>query len=179
MALRPVARKAALVAHVSTSVGWLGAVVVFLVLAVTALGSHDDAKVRAGYLVMDLTTRYAIVPLAVASLLSGLLSSLGTSWGLLRHWWVLIKFGLIVVATVVLSLQLEPISALADAAVDDGLAEGQWSQARLSLVVHAAGGLLVLLAALVLAVYKPRGMTRYGYRRTAGRRAPAATLPAP
>ena len=169
MVMRPRARKAALVLHVSTSVGWLGAVLVFLVLAVTALRTRDDAVLRAGHLAMDLSARYAIVPLAVASLLSGLVSSLGTSWGLLRHWWVLAKFALIVVATVVLLLQLAPISALAAAAAGPGLTGGQWPQARLSLVVHATGGLLLLLAATVLAVYKPRGLTRYGHRRTAAR----------
>ncbi|GAA0458294.1 hypothetical protein Aca07nite_64600 [Actinoplanes capillaceus] len=160
-------RKAALVAHVTTSVGWLGAVTVFLVLAVTALRSHDDTVLRAGYIAMEAATRYAIVPLALASLITGLVSSLGTSWGLIRHWWVLIKLALIVVATVVLLLQLAPIGALAAAAADGDPTDGQWSQARLSLVVHAAGGLLVLLAATVLAVYKPRGLTRYGFRRMA------------
>ena len=30
---------------------------------------------------------------------------------------------------------------------------------------HAGGGLLVLLVAAVLNVYKPRGMTRYGWRK--------------
>jgi len=166
--MRPAVRKAALVAHVTTSVGWLGAVAVFLALAVTALDSRDDAVVRAGYVAMDVATRYVVVPLAIASLVTGLLSSLGTTWGLMRHWWVLIKLTLIVVATAVLLAQLAPIGALADAATGAGLSGEQWARAPLSLMVHAAGGLLVLLAATVLAVYKPRGLTRYGYRRTAG-----------
>ncbi|MEH0985158.1 DUF2269 domain-containing protein [Micromonospora sp. CPCC 205556] len=150
---------------------------VFLALAVAGLRSGDDAVVRACYVAMDLTARYAIVPLAAGALVSGLVSSLGTPWGLLRHWWVLVKFGLIVVAAVVLLLQLAPIAALAQAATTGDLAgdasAARWSEARLSLAVHAAGGLLVLLAAMVLAVYKPRGMTRYGYRRTAARPATA------
>ncbi|GAA0813639.1 DUF2269 domain-containing protein [Spirilliplanes yamanashiensis] len=164
--LRPGARRAALVLHVSTSVGWFGAVLMFLVLAVTALRSRDDAVLRAAHLAMDVTARLVIVPLAAASLASGLVSSLGTSWGLLRHWWVLIKFALVLVATAVLLLQLGPIGTLADAAARGALTE--LPQARLSAVVHAAGGLLVLLAATVLAVYKPRGLTRYGWRRTTG-----------
>jgi len=36
---------------------------------------------------------------------------------------------------------------------------------KLAEVVHAAGGLLVLLVLTILSVYKPRGMTRYGARR--------------
>lgn len=173
MVLAPAARKAALTVHVATSVGWLGAVVVFLVLAVAAVRSRDAEVVEAGYVAMDLAARYAIVPLAVASLISGVVSSLGTSWGLVRHWWVLVKFLLIVVATVVLLLQLAPISVLADTAAGAGLMSGQWREARISLIVHATGGLLVLLAATVLAVYKPRGMTRYGARRRPQRVNPA------
>ncbi|MGN9806784.1 DUF2269 domain-containing protein [Micromonospora sp. L32] len=175
MTLPPAARRAALTVHVTTSVGWLGAVVVFLVLAVAALRSTDTAVIRAGYVAMDLTARLVIVPLALAALASGLVSSLGTAWGLLRHWWVLIKFGLIVVATVVLLLQLGSIGALADAAVGSGLAGGRWREARMSLVVHAAGGLLVLLTTTVLAIYKPRGVTGYGRRRQVLPGPPAAS----
>lgn len=111
--MRPAVRKAALVAHVCTSVGWFGAVAAFLALAAIAWGSRDEAVVRAGYLAMEVTAWYAIVPLAVSSLATGLLSSLGTGWGLVRHWWVLVKLALTVAATVVLLVQLAPIGTLA------------------------------------------------------------------
>jgi hypothetical protein len=91
----------------------------------------------------------------------GQVSALGTPWGLVRHWWVLIKLALIVVATAVLLLQLAPIAALATGPAQPG------SPAGLSLVVHAAGGLVILLAASVLGTFKPRGRTRYGRRHTA------------
>ncbi|OJF11184.1 hypothetical protein EDD30_3739 [Couchioplanes caeruleus] len=165
MRLSPGVRRAALTAHVSSSVGWFGAVAVFLVLAVAGLRSRDDHTVRAAYVAMDLSARYAIVPLAFASILTGLLSSLGTQWGLLRHYWVLIKFLLVVVATVILLLQLTPIGHLAATVTRTGLSSGQFSEARLSPIVHAIGGLAVLLTATVLAVFKPRGMTGYGRRR--------------
>ncbi|WP_199561994.1 DUF2269 domain-containing protein [Micromonospora deserti] len=150
----------------ANSLGWLGAVVVFLVLAVAAVRSRNPAAIRAGYIAMDLSVRFAVVPLAAASLLSGLVSSLGTPWGLVRHWWVVVKLILVVVATAVLMLQLAPIRELAEAAMAPGPAAvaGQWREV-VSLVVHAGGGIIVLLAATVLAVYKPRGMTRYGQRR--------------
>lgn len=163
--MRPAVRKAALAAHVCTSVGWFGAVVAFLVLAVIAWGSCDEAMVRAGYMAMDVTARYAIVPLAVASLATGLLSSLGTPWGLVRHWWVLIKLTLTAIATAVLLAQLAPIGILAAAAGGD-VACAQCSSIALSMVVHAGGGLLVLLVTAVLAIYKPRGLTPSGARRT-------------
>jgi hypothetical protein len=165
--LSPAGRRAALTAHVTSSVGWFGAVAVFLVFAVTGVRSRDQPTVTAAYVAMDLAMRYAVVPLAFASLLTGLISSLGTTWGLVRHYWVLVKFLLIAVATVVLLLQLSPISSLAHLAANPGLIKAPASQAQWSLIVHATGGLLVLFGATILAVYKPRGMTRYGRRRAA------------
>jgi uncharacterized membrane protein len=163
MTLPPAARKLALTAHVVTSVGWLGAVLAFLALTVTALTANQSPTWRAAYPAMDLVTRHAIVPLAVGSLLTGLLSSLGSSWGLLRHYWVTTKLGLVLVATAVLLLQVEPIGRAADAAASSSPTDLRAS--TYSMAVHATGGLIVLVTTTVLAVYKPRGLTRYGRRR--------------
>lgn len=46
-------RKFALTAHVTSSVGWLGAVAVFLALAVVGLIRQDAPTVRGVYLVME------------------------------------------------------------------------------------------------------------------------------
>lgn len=62
MAMTPYVRKFALTAHVTSSVGWLGAVAVFLALAIAGLTSKDAQMVRAAYLAMELTTRFVIVP---------------------------------------------------------------------------------------------------------------------
>ncbi len=164
MTMPPRLRKLALTAHVASSVGWLGAVTGFLVLAVTGLTSGDAQTVRAAYLAMDLTARLVIVPLALASLLTGLVQSLGTPWGLFRHYWVLVKLLVTVLATVVLLMQTEPISYLADVAAETTLSGADLRQARISLVAHAGGGLLALLVPTALSVYKPRGMTAYGRR---------------
>ena len=49
----------------------------------------------------------------------------------------------------------------------------------LSFVVLAAGGLLVLLVPLVLSVTKPRGLTRYGWRKQVEQGGPYVSLPRP
>lgn len=59
--------------------------------------------VRAAYLAMDLTGRFVIVPLSLGSLLTGRVQSLGTTWGLFRHYWVLMKFQITILATVAFS----------------------------------------------------------------------------
>jgi uncharacterized membrane protein len=102
--------------HIISTVSWIGAVAVFLALSIAGLNSQDNQIVRAAYLSMELTARLVIVPLSLVSLLSGLVQSLGTKWGLFRHYWVLVKFLLTLLATIVLILQLEPISYISDIA---------------------------------------------------------------
>ena len=168
--MRPGLRKAALTAHVTTSVGWLGAVAVFLVLAITGMTSHDSTTVRGAYLAMEVAAWYVVVPLAFSSLLTGLVSSLGTVWGLFRYYWVIAKLLLVLVATGVLLAQLTPISRLAELAATAPPTATDIPGARESLIVHATGGMVVLILTTVLAVYKPPGLTGYGQRRQAGRR---------
>lgn len=85
MMMTPALRKFGLTAHVSSSVGWFGAVAGFLALAVSGLTSRDAQVVRAVYLAMNLIGWSVIVPLSLASLLTGVVQSLGTPWGLFRH----------------------------------------------------------------------------------------------
>ena len=165
MTLGPWLRKLTLTAHVACSVGWLGAVAGFLALAVAGLTSRDPRTVAAVHPAMELLTLYVIVPLSLASLLTGLIQSLGTAWGLFRHYWVLVKLLLACVATVVLLLQLRPIGYLADAARGAAAPIEDLREVRISMALHAAGGLLVLLMTTILSVYKPRGLTRYGQRK--------------
>ena len=163
--MSPRLRKFALAAHVTSSVGWLGAVASFLALAVAGLTSEDAQRVRAAYLAMELTTWFVIVPLSLASLLTGLVSSLGSPWGLLRHYWVVAKLLLTLLATVVLLLHTPSISYIAGVAAETTLSSTDLRRLRIQLVADAGAALVVLLAATALAVYKPRGMTPYGRRK--------------
>ena len=162
MIMTPFFRMFALTTHVTSSVGLLGAIAAFLALAVTGVISQDDQLVRATYLAMELIARFVIVPLAFASLLTGLIQSLGTTWGLFRHYWVLVKLLLTVFATIVLLFKMELIGYAALLAAETTLPSAELRAAGIQLVVHAAGGLLVLLVPMVLSVYKPQGRTRYG-----------------
>lgn len=163
-------RRLALAVHVATSVGWLGAVAAFLALAIVGLISQDDQTVRAVYLATDLVTWLVIVPLSLASLSSGIVQSLGTRWGLFRHYWVLAKLLLTVVATALLLLHTQPIGYLAEVAAERVPSERALDGLRFQLVADAGGGILVLLMITALSVFKPRGMTPYGQRRIRERR---------
>src|SRR5437667_8653660 len=111
MTMTPGLRKFALIVHLTSSVGWIGAVVAYLALGVSAVTSRDAQTVRAVWIAMELTGWFVIVPLALAALLTGLVMSLGTQWGLFRHYWVLISLGLTFLATVILVLHMPSVSA--------------------------------------------------------------------
>jgi hypothetical protein len=159
----PRLRKLALTAHVTASVGWLGAVACFLALAVVGLTSQDPQTVRGVYLVMEPADRLVLLPLAFASLLTGLIQSLGTSWGLFWHYWVVFKLVINLFANLVLLIYVETFRVMAAVAADPNADLGTVRNS--SPLLHATLALVLLLAATVLAVYKPRGMTAYGQRK--------------
>lgn len=161
----PGLRKFTLTAHITCSVGSLGAVAGFLALAVSGLVSQDARMVRGAYLAMELTAWFVILPLVLGALLTGIIQSLGTVWGLFRHYWVLVKLALTVFVAIVLLLQMELISYLASVSAEDTFSIEDLRALRWSPVLHAGGGLLVLLLPVALSLYKPRGMTSYGWRK--------------
>jgi len=170
MTMAPGLRKLALTAHVTSSVGWLGAVGSSLALAIAGLTSEDPQTVRGSYVTLELVGRYVLVPLSLASLLTGLISSLGTTWGLFRHHWVVAKLVINVFATIVLLMYLQSLGYLARLAAQTSPSGDLAGLRRSSPVLHAGGALVLLLVATVLGLYKPRGITRYGWRKQQERR---------
>src|SRR5918999_1828552 len=167
MRMAPNLRKFALTVHITSSLGFLGAALAYLGLGISAVISEDTQTVRAAWIAMEVIGWYVIVPLALAALLTGLVQALGTPWGLFRHYWVLITFLLTIFATVILLLHMPSVSALADVA---RAADSATLDRLGGDLFHAGGGLLVLLVITALNVYKPRGLTPYGWRKHHERR---------
>ena len=170
MLLTPRIRKLVLSVHLVVSVGWIGAVLVYIALGIAAVSSADPSAIRAAWTGMELAGWYVCVPLAAASLVTGIAISLGTKWGLFRHYWVLISFLLTVLCAAILLLHMPTVSSTADLAQT---LDGSALESLGGDLLHPAAGLVVLLAVHVLNVYKPAGLTRYGWRRattSSGRR---------
>ncbi|WP_455835531.1 DUF2269 domain-containing protein [Pseudarthrobacter siccitolerans] len=161
MAISSALRKFVLALHVMSSLGWAGAVAVFVVLDIAALTGPDPQLGRFLWLALQAVAWSLLVPLALASLTSGTVLALGTVWGLLQHYWVIFKLFLTLIATLVLMLYTPTISTMAAIAADPAMSAMEFPSALL----HTGGGLVVLLLATVLAVYKPKGMTRHGQRK--------------
>lgn len=162
--MAPGARKFWLALHLTVSVGWLGAIAAYIPFDVTAATGQDAATLRSAYLSMERIAGSVIVPLAIASVLTGVVVSLGTKWGLFRHYWVVISLLLTILATGVLLVETTTIRSLAAFAADRATTVEE-VRALPSTLVHSVGGTIVLLVILVLNVYKPRGLTKYGRRK--------------
>lgn len=159
--LSPFLRKSGLAAHVLLSVGWIGAVVAYLSLAFTGITAEDRDVVRGAYLSMELIGWRVIVPLSLAGLVSGLVLSLATEWGLLRHYWIVVKLAMTTVGTAILLAHMPRVSEMAEIVrrPDFALPVVDGGTLQTALLVHAAGGLALLTGIVLVSVFKPWGKT--------------------
>ena len=165
MSLKPALRRFLLTAHVVCSVGWLGAIGAFMALGVVGLARAQNMHVvQAVYPSMELIGWYALVPASVAALLTGLVLSLGTEWGLFRHYWIAAKFVITVGATGLLLLHMRAVGRAA-ALTSQGIVGAEFSRLQVRLLIDASLAAMVLLLATALSIYKPGGLTAYGLRK--------------
>jgi hypothetical protein len=177
--LSPRLRKAILAAHVLVGVGWFGIVVAKLVLEAVATTTRDQGVARAGYLFMETLDRAVFPPAAIATLVTGVVLSVGTAWGLFRHWWIVVKL-VLTVAVVVTGVAFvgawtEAAAATAARPAVDAVTDADLGSASLLLIGAAVAHLLMLGAAAVISVFKPWGQIRPDHRDTVRRTAGART----
>lgn len=171
--LVPRSRKLWLTLHVGISVGWLGVSLVMVVLNLAGIRTGDLHARHHAFALMDLVSTSLVIPLALGSILTGLVVSLGTKWGLVRHWWVLAKLGIalgiVTFAGVKENFWLREL--VAKTAEDPAV---ELYGVDVSLAVTMVAFCVGLWTATVLSVYKPWGRTRWGVREQGRRRARAA-----
>jgi uncharacterized membrane protein len=158
-------RKSVLLVHIASAGAWLGIDVVMAVLVFTALRTDDDRTKALSFEALELVAVWPLLTLGMVCLLTGILLGLGSRYGLVRYWWVVVKLALNLVLSGLVLVALAP--EVADAA-------GRARQFDAGLPAPLGVGDLIfppivsptaLLVAMVLAVFKPWGRIR----RTAGR----------
>ncbi|RBM05546.1 DUF2269 domain-containing protein [Streptomyces sp. PT12] len=156
---RPV-RRGLLVAHVVVSVGWLGLTLCLLVLGIAGAVSGSEATAEAAYRAMKIFGDWLLAPLALLTLGTGVVLSLGTHWGLVRHRWVLVKFVLTLITTAasLLALRGGIDAAAAEVAAGRRVTDGA------GLIVPPGVALACYLFMTAISVLKPWGTTRWGRR---------------
>lgn len=160
--LRPNTRKWLLFTHVVASVGWIGVELSIVALGAVGLLSDDAAVVRGAQLSAGTLGEIFYLPASLITLVSGIVLSLGTKWGLVRYWWVAVKIAITIALTLGGNLALVPKFAEGAELAARGEAIGDTA---VMLVTAMSAGLTLLLIATLLSFFKPGGKIK---------RAPAA-----
>ena len=170
--MSPPVRRFALSVHLTCSIGWIGAVIAYLGLGLAATSSGSPNTVRSAWAAMEIIGWYVLIPLAFGSWATGLVMSLGTRWGLFRYYWVLFAFIFTTLAAAVLVMHMPDVSSVAAAVQTSEASELDQYGGDL---FHAITALVLLLVIQVLNLYKPPGLTRYGWRKNNRERLTRAT----
>ncbi len=154
------ARRATLVLHIVSGGAWFGLDLAMAAMVFTALGTDDPETKALAYRALGMFIFWPIAAASVLSLATGMLLGLGTTYGLVRYWWVTIKLALNLVLTVVVLVALRP-GVLELAEQGRRVAEGETvtfleSNIMFPPIVSTAA----LLVIFTLSVFKPFGRIR-------------------
>ncbi|MEU6052433.1 DUF2269 domain-containing protein [Streptomyces xanthochromogenes] len=153
--LRRTVRKGWLVAHVAVSVSWLGLTLGLLALGITAYTTDSPAMTDAAYRAMKVFGDWLVLPIALLTLVTGVVLSLGTHWGLARHRWVWIKFWLTLVTLCLSAFLLRP-------EINGAVAAGVPDTSLVAAPIVSSSAYFFMTA---ISVLKPWGLTRRGRKR--------------
>jgi hypothetical protein len=160
--LSPRTRKLVLAAHIVVSVGLLGISAALLILGSVAALTSDPETARAAYRSMGIFTRGVVQPGAILAIVTGVILSLGTKWGLVKHYWIVAKLVLTAAAILVGMLVIGPNVQKAITLTSGGapVVAQAWGSTKLLLAAASMANVLMLGAATVISVYKPGGQIR-------------------
>jgi hypothetical protein len=157
--LTPAARKAVLVLHVVAGIGWMGVDIALLVLLITARTTNDAALVVSGFNAIGMIVPIAVPPLSLSILGTGIILGLGTRWGLVRYWWVLVKLLLSLVMTVLVFVSLIPavsnMTVLSATTISADAVRASLGTLPTMLLFPPIVSFLMLGVAAILSIFKP------------------------
>ncbi len=159
-------RRGILVIHLASSIGWLGLDAALVVLGIVGLATDDPVTTRSAFVVDGVLATYLMPVLSLLALVTGIVIAAGTTWGLFRHWWVVVSLVITVAMTAAVLIFLVPqMRDLANEAahLTDGTVLTTMHMDRLKLVIAPAAGLILLIFLTGMNVHKPWG--RVGAKR--------------
>jgi hypothetical protein len=157
--LTPAARKAVLVLHVVAGIGWMGVDIALLVLLITARTTNDAALAVSGFNAIGMIVPIAVPPLSLSILVTGIILGLGTRWGLVRYWWVLVKLLLSLIMTVLVFVSLVPavssMAVLSATTISADAVRASLGTLPTMLLFPPIVSFLMLGVAAILSIFKP------------------------
>ena len=154
------ARRAVLTIHIVAAGAWIGMDVVLGVLVFTARSTTDISTEALAYRALELFAVWPLLAAGLATLLSGIVLGLGTTYGLVKHWWVAVKLAINLVLLTLVTFALR--AAVSEAAsYGEALAAGTPTDVSLDrLFMPPIVSSTALVTATILSVYKPWGRIR-------------------
>lgn len=161
MKLTRPARRATLVVHVVSAAGWLGIALGLLALGITAATTESAPVLEASVRSMKTLVDWVVFPVALLTLLTGLLMALGSSWGLARHRWIYTKFWLTLAMIVgtFFGFRDSIVDAYTDVTAGHPLADAD------EVLLGPMISLTSYVFMVALSVLKPWGLTKRGRKR--------------
>ena len=157
--LAPAWRKALLVLHVVSGISWMGVDIALLALLLTARTTDDATLVFSALNAIRIIVPLAVPSLSLSILVTGVLLGLGTTWGLFRYWWVLVKLILSLIMTLLVFVSLVPgvnQMALLDISITSADAmRASAGSVTTGLMYPPVVSFLMLGTATVLSIFKP------------------------
>ena len=159
-------RKALLLFHVLSSVSWIGVDLAMGVLAYRGLATDDPAELAVIYRALEMFCVPLLLTLGLLSLGSGIWLGLGTRFGLVRYWWVLVKLAISLVLLTLVLVALRPtlLEGAAQATVVDASLPERLTDVSRNMLFPPVVSTTMLAFVTWLAVYKPWGVTPRGRR---------------
>ncbi|MFB7259088.1 PDR/VanB family oxidoreductase [Streptomyces nojiriensis] len=158
-------RKLTLALHILSSVGWMGLSMSMATLALIGYLTSDAGVAEGAYYAMYIFDESTVSLVSLVCGATGVLLGCGTPWGLMRHWWLLVKWVLTLGVMVFAWVYTHPLvltAAEKAAAAEGGVYRPGPEGTLLAWTVPPVFGVLVFVG--VISVYKPWGRTRRGRR---------------
>lgn len=154
-------KKALLTVHLLFASIMLGVMVTFLVLSIAAATTSNPAVFEACYAVMLVLAGSSVRASTIGTVVTGVLLSVLTHWGLLKYYWIIAK-ELLTVAAIGIGFVGIYVWSLKAADLSGGvglnaLHNPEFLANRLYLVAGIVCQLVSLVALFALSVYKPWG----------------------
>jgi hypothetical protein len=170
--LTPAARNTVLVLHVIMGISWMGVDIALFALLMTARTTHDASLVVSGFNAIGVIVPLAVPPLSLGILGTGLILGLGTRWGLIHYWWVLVKLLLSMIMTALVYLSLLPAirgtAILSDLTLSADAVRASLGPLPTMLMFPPIVSFLMLATATILSIFKPWRRTPWSRESDAG-----------
>jgi hypothetical protein len=100
-------RRWLLSAHLLFSAIMFGGAVAFLILSITAVNTSDEGVLKACYTSMHVLAKTSVRASTIGALVTGILLSVLTQWGLFKFYWIIAKQGFMLLAILLGPISME------------------------------------------------------------------------